>query len=301
MNRLRSFQLKTAFLLPILLGGIGFGGCSGIELTPASKSVSQRLENHTMTGMAIPESRTAAPEAPKASLQLVKTAELMITVDSVADGIATVMAIARQQQGEVLGLQDETPEGYGNRPRAYLQLRVPQAKLDVTIDALAELGMVQRRSIQAEDISNQLVDFQARLRNLQRTEETLLGIMERSGSVGDVLKVAQELSNVRNSIEQIDAQLKDLQNRVTYANISLALEAAIAASSPQRSVNVQLQETWKGATSSVGRFTVNGLQLGIWLLVYSPYWLIPGGAIAFWYKGIRQRSSVPASNPESSR
>ena len=83
----------------------------------------------------------------------------MITVDSVEDGIATVMAIARQQQGEVLGLQDETPGGYGNRHRAYLQLRVPQAKLDATLETLAKLGMVQQRSIQAEDVSNQLVDF----------------------------------------------------------------------------------------------------------------------------------------------
>ncbi len=61
---------------------------------------------------------------------------------------------------------------------------------------------------------------------MQKTESTLLEIMERSGSVSDVLKVAQELSDVRQSIEQINAQLKSLQNQVAYSTITLKLEAS---------------------------------------------------------------------------
>lgn len=67
------------------------------------------------------------------------------------------------------------------------------------------MGTVENQMITAEDVSDQLVDVQARLRNLRKSEEMVLKIMERSGSVGDVLKAANELSTIRESIERIDA------------------------------------------------------------------------------------------------
>jgi DNA repair ATPase RecN len=97
-----------------------------------------------------------------------------------------------------------------------MKIRIAQDKLETILDALAKLGTVQRRNLSAEDVTNQLVDIQARLRNLQQMEASLLQIMKRSGSVGDVPKVAKELSDVRESIEQIDAQLVNLILCVTF-------------------------------------------------------------------------------------
>jgi hypothetical protein len=117
------------------------------------------------------------------------------------------------------------------------------------------------------------VDIQARLTNLRKTEVNLQKIMDRAGSVRDVLSVAQELSQVRQSIEQIAAQLKNLQNQVTYSTITLKLEAAVSSSGTQRALSSQLQESWNKSTNSFGDFTVGLLKLGIWLMVYSPYFL----------------------------
>lgn len=129
-------------------------------------------------------------------------------------------------------------------------------------------------NITAEDVGDRLVDFQARLTNLRKTEANLQKIMDRAGSVRDVLTVAQELSNVRQSIEQIDAQLKNLQNQVAYSTITLNLKAAMFSTSPQPALGLQIQETWNNSTYSFSTFTVSLLKLGIWLIVYSPYLLI---------------------------
>jgi peptidoglycan hydrolase CwlO-like protein len=94
------------------------------------------------------------------------------------------------------------------------------------------LGTVENRNITAADVGDRLVDFQARLTNLQKTEANLQKIMARAGSVRDVLSFAQELSNVRETIEQIDAQLKTLQNQVAYSTITLNLEAAVSSTIP---------------------------------------------------------------------
>lgn len=126
--------------------------------------------------------------------------------------------------------------------------------------------------------------------------------MERSGSVGDVLKVAQELSNVRQSIEQISAQLKSLQNQVAYSTITLNLEAAFASTTPQPPLSSQIQETWAKSTHSLSEFTVSLLRLGIWLMVYSPYLLILAAA-AYGYNRLRRSNSrllTPAPEPLNS-
>jgi hypothetical protein len=239
---------------------------------------------------------TAVTEVPRSLPQLVKTADIAVVVDAIDESLERATAIAHQQQGDILSLQNQTPPNNYYRHTASLQMRVPQERLEPTLEALSELGTIQRQSITAEDVSTQLVDFQARLRNLRKSEEMLLQIMERSGDISEVLKVAQELGTVRNSIEQIDAQLSSLQNRVAYSTINVSLEGAIADTPPQRAIGIQLQETWESASHSMGKLTVDFIQLSIWLAVYSPYLLIFAGASFWGYRRLQRRCpSVPAN------
>jgi len=238
----------------------------------------------------------AAAGVPQAAPKLVKTAQVTLTVDSVKQSIAKVTAIARQQQGDLLGLQDQIPPDQGIRHTASLQLRVPSAKLDATLNALTALGTVQQQAITAEDVSTQLVDFQARLRNLRNTEAMLLKIMTRSGGISDVLKVSQELSNVRSQIEQIDAQFTDLSNRVAYSVVNISLEESIASIPPQPPLASELQESWEQASHAVGQFTVGLMKLGIWLVAYSPYWLFLAIAATVFLQRRRPHTPPPAAD-----
>jgi uncharacterized protein (DUF342 family) len=235
----------------------------------------------------------APPSQLKSQPQLIKTASLQVTVKSVTDSLEQVKTIAQQQQGDILNLSDQIPTESNRHRSAAIQMRVPQAKLDAAIKALKSLGDLDSQSITAEDVSTQLVDSQARLKNLRRTEETLLEIMGRSGGVSDVLKVSQELSNVRTQIEQITAQLTALRNQVAYSSINLNLVEVTASVRSQPAVGIQISNSWESATQSFGKLTVDLLQLGIWLMVYSPYWLALGAIGAFGYRRFRGR--VPAN------
>jgi Domain of unknown function (DUF4349) len=304
MNIATWLRFNPALLSSALIGSLLLASCSSYR-SMESASAPMAADNSTggvMNQASVPsaapsdsstaESANASAEVPRSQPQLIKAAELVITVDSVKATIDAVTAIARQQQGDLLGLQDQIPQD-DSRHTASVQLRVPQDKLDVAMAELAKLGTVQRQSITAEDVSNQLVDYQARLRNLQRAEATVLTIMDRSGNVGDVLKVAQELNNIRSSIEQINAQLNDLQNRVAYSTITLSMEESIALIPPQRAIPIELEETWQGATRSLSELTVDLLQLGIWLIVYSPYLLLIAGAGALGYMRLRRSPAHP--------
>lgn len=220
---------------------------------------------------------TFVADVPQSSPQLVKRAEMALEVDDMETAIQQAMAIARSTGGDVLNLQNQTPPSETATHTAFLELRIPQAQLNEALNRLADVGAVKRQSMSAEDVSTQLVDLEARLRNLRKAEDMVLGIMERSGEIGEVLQVAQELRNIRGSIEQIDGQLNALKTRVRFSTVSLNLTRPGAATPSQSGVWTQVQDTWNSATRSMATFTVDLMQLGIWLMVYSPYVLVMAG------------------------
>lgn len=222
--------------------------------------------------------------------QLIKRAQLSLVVDSVDAGLKSASQIIRTQQGDILDLQDNQIEAV--QRTAYLRIRVPQANLDTLLDALSELGTVQQQGLSAEDVSTQIVDAKARLRNLRKTEESVLKIMERSGEISQVLEVSRELSRIRAEIEQIDARVQNLQNQVRYSTIDLTLAAAVTPQPIGRPLTETLGTTWRDATQSVGDLTVGLMQIGLWLIAFSPFILILAIAGVLGYRTLRRRPSA---------
>lgn len=223
--------------------------------------------------------------------QLIKRANLSLRVESVENGFEQVREIVIAQQGDLLSLNDEGD----NQRTITAELRVPSERLDATLDSLTKIGTVRSRTITTEDVSGQLVDIQARLSNARKSEAALQEIMSRSGDISDVLEVSRELSTVRQNIEQMAAQQKNLQAQVRYSTIGLSLESAIAFSPEQPDLSRQLANSWESATYSVSSFTTGLLKLGLWLLAYSPYLavLLAGTDIA---RRVARRSVHNSSN-----
>lgn len=237
----------------------------------------------------------AGDTTPLPPSQMVKTAQMTLEVTSVAEGLDQIGAIAQQHQGELTGLQDQTPEDGRDRHTAQVELRVPQARLDSTLEALSALGTVRQQAITAEEVSHQLVDYQARLKNLRQTETLLLDIMERSGAMTDVLQVAREVSTVRQSIETIDAQRNQLQTRVAYSIVQLDVRETTPSLPATPPLAEEINSTWQQATHSVGQLTVGLLKLLTWLAAYSPY----GFVLAFggWLYLRHRAATAPALTP----
>ncbi len=279
--------IKTGYLLGLTLSILALSSCGGQANKPRiSSSATTPLVIADTGGMITSAPEKTLPE-PKKQSQLIKRAQLTLMVQSIHQTTESITQIIQKQQGDILKFEAQKSPDNSQRQTAYLEFRVPQQRLEITLNLLAKLGTVENQTITAEDVSDQLVDFQARLRNLRKSEEMILKIMERSGSVGDVLKTANELSTIRESIERIDAQLRNLQNQVAYSTINLTLESAVSAASTPNNWGLRIQETWGTATHTMAEFTWILVGLMLWLLAFSPYLLIIGGA-AYGYHWYRQ-------------
>jgi hypothetical protein len=201
--------------------------------------------------------------------QLIRTATIDIRVSDVSKQLRTAADIAASQGGDVVNLSDEVPDSATQAHRATAVLRVPQDRFDPTLALLGALGHVTSQSIDAQDVSDQLVDMGARLRNLRRTEADILAIMDRSGNIEQVLEVTQQLSDVRDQIERLDAQLAATKHQVAYSTITLTLHSPPVLVAP--SSRGILLDAWRSAIASVRDVTLALLAFGLWLAAFSPY------------------------------
>lgn len=302
----RSTFLRAQFLA-IALGAALVGGCASAP-DVAQPQEAMAPESGAVLGDAESADRAKAGEIVEPppfndigqpAPQLVKQASLVLVLTDIDDAVDQVQTIVQQSQGDLLSLQDNrSPEGTAQQ--VSLTLRVPQAELDTVLNALRPLGTVQQQSLTAEDVSSQLVDLDARLKNLRQSEAALLKIMERSGEISHVLEVARELSTVRESIERMAAQQQNLKRQVAFSQIYLTLQSPVTQVTPLRPVGETLGNTWESATQSVKAFTVSGLKLGLWLLAFSPYWALLAalgyGGYRLWHHQTAQPETVETEN-----
>lgn len=309
-----------AQVLAIALGAALVGGCANAP-DMARQQEAMAPESGAVLGDAAPTANGAiAPAAESATSdmakageivepptndigqsapQLVKQASLVLVLTDIDAAVDQVQTILQQAQGDMLSLQDHrSPEGTAQQMT--LTLRVPQAELDTVLNALRPLGTVQQQSLTAEDVSSQLVDLDARLKNLRQSEAALLKIMERSGEISHVLEVARELSTVRESIERMAAQQQNLKRQVAFSQVYLTLQSPVTQVTPLRPVGETLGNTWESATQSVKALTVSGLKLGLWLLAFSPYWVLLAaagyGGYWLWHHHTTQPETADAEN-----
>jgi Domain of unknown function (DUF4349)/Putative zinc-finger len=103
-------------------------------------------------------------------------------------------------------------------------LRVPGDRLPDALARLRQLGQVVEDTQGSEDVTDQLVDLDARLASARATEQRLTELLRnRTGKLSDVLEVERELARVRLDIERLDAEKTNVGRRVSYATIGVTI------------------------------------------------------------------------------
>ncbi|HXF83004.1 MAG TPA: DUF4349 domain-containing protein, partial [bacterium] len=111
---------------------------------------------------------------------------------------------------------DRTPQGA-------FTVRVPAARFSAVLLEVERLGTVESRRVSGQDVTEEFVDLQARLRNLERHESRLQSFMDRATRVGDLLAIERELARVRGEIEVLTGRLRFLEHQVALATVEVAL------------------------------------------------------------------------------
>lgn len=130
---------------------------------------------------------------------------------------ARVVAIAHANGGFVLSSQTE------GSTTGTLTIRVPAAHFDDAIGQVAALGRVESSSVTGKDVTNEFVDHQAHLQNLAVRRTVLRSLLARTTTIGESLTVENELQDVQLQIDQIQGQLRFLNDQVAESTLTVDL------------------------------------------------------------------------------
>jgi hypothetical protein len=151
-----------------------------------------------------------------------ETVESIESAIEAAGGIVSMLNVGTAED-PVYRYEAEGALGDGAPLAGYITVRVPADQLEAFTDEVSALGEVLRMDASQDDVTQQYVDLNARLKNLQAREERLRQLYEEAETVEDTLAVDRELSAVRGEIEAMQAQIQYLERQAAMATVTIEL------------------------------------------------------------------------------
>ena len=185
-------------------------GASGSASAPFEKDDTGRVPTATPDGGTIEGDR----------IDVVRNGSFSLEVADVEASLTKLTGVVKSQGGYVSGSYRYTD---ASTPYLTVTFRVPAASFDAAVLALREEGTLLSEQISTYEVTMQLVDLEARLRNLRASETALLELMTQATTVSDVLAVQTQLTVVRSDIESYEAQRAALADQVAMTTISVTI------------------------------------------------------------------------------
>ena len=193
-------------------GGGGGGGGGAKSVTDARVPLDQALNSQ--------EQPTAGDR------KIIRNGELAIECERPEDAQKRISSIATDNGGYVVDTEQKTSDPRSDIHDAVsMTIRVPSDKFDAALDQIKTAsGKVLRESVKGQDVTEEFIDVEARLKAKQALEQQFMEIMKRANSVEDALSVQSQLADVRSDIEKIQGRKRFLESQSSLSTIKVQLQ-----------------------------------------------------------------------------
>ncbi len=240
--------------------------------TPTSGFVARRLSSvspTTTSPITLTAVRKVAPDR-----HLIKTATVTVETDDVGLTVQRAIALAKEKGGYVFSLSEQiSPTGQHS---AMLEIRVPSDAFEETLLAIERLGKIRNKSVRAEDVTEEFLDIQSRLKALRESEKRILKMLSEAEDLDTVFKLENELAVRRSEIERLEGRLRYLQERTTFSSINLTItEFRVVATPPETWAAIKVAaDAWRELVKVLRVLATVGIWLAVWSVLWLPILLI---------------------------
>ena len=172
------------------------------------------------------DASTAAPQVTER--KIIRHANLTIEVGSPAETQPKIASIAESHQGFVVtteSTQRTNEDRTQPETTVTLVVRVPAAKFNQAVTDIRAAGLrVVQEKLTGQDVTEEFMDLEARVKNQKALEAQFIEIMKRAGTVESALNVQRELANVRTEIEKLEGRRRFLENQASLSTINVTLQ-----------------------------------------------------------------------------
>ena len=311
MNRSpRGVALVVIAAMLLLTAGCMGGGGPGEQANGGGNGNGNASGNGNGNAAAADQSEEVGATADRGGIQasqrsIIRSGSVELEVNDFDDTQQTLTRTVREHGGFVSDSRIETDERDNETYKSgEIVVRVPQQNFSLVVEQAQAMGDLQSVNIESEDVTDQLVDLNARLENLRAERERLRALYENASDTAAVLDVQDELSDVQEEIETLEAEQKSLERQVALSTLQVRMREPQPDSEPidaedwtDTPVLVAFLESVNNAVASVQTLIVAIAYALPYLVVYVP---LIGGAF---YGVMRLRrwrsgsSSAPVTTP----
>lgn len=265
-----------------LLVLLAFVSCnrSGEKIAPAS----DYFESETAPAYEKSFRMDAAVEVPEEPIEvrkIIKEGWMRIEIKDYSKDLMDIKGIIIKHQGYISN-ENESSTDFSLMNN--LTIRVPAVEFDSLVEDIVQVAYkVDNKNITLNDVTEEFIDVEARLKTKKEVEQRYLEILGKAVTVQDILLVEQQLGVVREEIEAKEGRLKYLQNQVSLSTLNLEIHQDLAAKPGFKffsKLSEALKGGWKGFLNVIVGF------IYIWPLILVAFVLI------FWL--IRRRRKIRA-------
>lgn len=210
-----------------------------------------------------------------------------VASQSTSSGGGTAVPYPTSSDGSIACPTTGCPTSYASSTTT---LRIDNDKAPALITEVGRLGTVLSSTRTSDDITAQVADVDARVRNAQASLARIRTLMSKATSVGDVVSLEGELSKREADLEALQARQRTFADQSAQATVTVQLLSTDAPVAAERGTGfvAGLRAGWDAFTAAlVGALTVLGALLPFLVV------LVPLGLLVRWW--VRRRTPRPAA------
>lgn len=158
------------------------------------------------------EPAVADDGAKDAARHIIYTATMQVSVFNLEDALTKAEALPERYGGYVQTMS-------GN----YFVMRIPSAKLRPAMDELAALGVVDARTLDAQDVTEEFLDIETRIEVLEVTQKQMMELLTKARTVEEALMVRRSLDEITMELEVLKGRLRRLESLTSYSTLTFTL------------------------------------------------------------------------------
>jgi hypothetical protein len=160
--------------------------------------------------------------------KIIRNADLTLETESPTDGLRKITAAAESHGGFIVTSEfKQNPVAPGAKPNQSVTVvaRVPASQFASALEQIRTSGdRVVQEKVSGQDVSEEYLDIEARVRNKKALEGQFLDIMKQAHKVADALDVQSQLADVRTEIERLEGRRRFLENQAALSTITTTLQ-----------------------------------------------------------------------------
>ena len=221
-----------------------------------------------------PKQSAAEPEATITQPQIIKNADIRFQVEKLESSAAAVKKTVAAHKGYVASA-NETRSNAAHQ--VDFVIRIPAAQFEAAMQELLRQSIfVARNNITAEDVTEEFVDIETRLKTKRQLEARYLDLLEQAKTMKDILELERALQQIREEIESREGRLKYLRNQVGYSTVRLEMYEEVAyAAAPETGFWGKLAASFGNGWGILLSILIGAVTLWpVWLLLGVGIWLL---------------------------